>query len=116
MYGSLLYNQFNDKKEAITYLKKGVSANKAPKKIRQLASVFLNEKEYKRSEALLKFNIGNEPYRLQPRVDLAKFYLFQKNSIEAKKWIQSIIDTPIKVPSKKANDIKKWAVETYKKM
>lgn len=109
VYGIVLHDTYQRKKEAMAIMEKGVMKNKKTENIRNLALYYGHNGNLKKAEDLLKFNIGNEPFLFKPRLDLAVIY--QKTN-QKKKYIymlKEIIELPVKIPSEKVTEIKNEA-------
>jgi len=107
-YGHFLYQQ-GFKKEGLLKMNQGMNITVAPRITRKLAHTFFKEKKYSKTEKLLVNNTYNEPYRFSPKVDLAKFYKATQDTLKFVNTLKSIIETPVKIPSKKVIEIKNYA-------
>jgi len=104
-YGNELIN-LGDSQKGMELMEYGFSLNKAPKLCQGLAYTNIKQGNYKRAEELLKFNIGNEPYRFEPRMDLFNLYKGLSDYEKAKIIGQEIIDLPVKIPSEEVEAFK----------
>lgn len=95
----------------IKLMENAIKKDPNPKANIVLANLFLLQKKYSKSEILLKNNIGLQPSRFEPLVNLMDFYnntnQFHKKIIIAEK----ILNLPIKIKSKKI-DIYKQKAQT----
>jgi len=73
-FGKKLYRS-GYKEEGIFYLNKGFNITTAPKIGKTLAGYLMQNGNYKRIEEIYKLNIGTEPHRYEPRMDLLNLYL-----------------------------------------
>jgi len=102
------------KKEGLFYLNKNFKETSLPKVGNRLAGFYIDSKNYKKAEEIYKFNIGNEPYRFAPKMNLINFYKkCGRKRDELKIW-KEIVALPIKIPSKKV-DLYKKRGDTYLK-
>ena len=110
-YGKLIYKKFKQKQKGIELMEEAILKNNNPKKVRQLAFFYINDANYIRAEELFKFNIQNEPYRYQARMDLVKLYRKTNQLKKLKPLLKEVIDFPVKIPSDKVNEYKKSCLE-----
>ncbi|HEX8016321.1 MAG TPA: hypothetical protein VF465_13890 [Flavobacterium sp.] len=68
-----------------------------------LANLYLQQKKILNAEKLLLLNVGIEPFRFEPRENLLKFYIENKEFGKSLKTANKIINLPIKIESKKAH-------------
>lgn len=115
-YGEKVCTKFNRKKEGIKLMEKAIAKNNAPKEIKKLAYHYIKEKNYKRAEELFKFNILNEPYRYEARMDLVKLYKKTKEKDKLIPLLKEITDLPIKISSKQVDGYKKYATAYLKRL
>ncbi|WP_010178992.1 alpha/beta hydrolase-fold protein [Aquimarina agarilytica] len=104
--GYYLYNLGNYD-QGLKAMEKGYVFNKAPKLGRHLGYIYLNTQNFERASALFKENIGNEPFRYEPRMDLLKVYEATGNEKQIIQLCKEIIALPVKIPSKEVKDYKK---------
>ena len=95
--------------KGIREMELGLSLNVAPKLVKSLAYTHINYGNYKRAEELLQFNIGNEPFRFEPRMNLFQFYKNINAHNKAKQIANQIIDLKAKIPSKEVDNLKQVA-------
>ena len=62
------------KEEGLFYLNRAFKITAAPKIGKALASYLINEGNYKSAEEIYTLNIGTEPYRYEPRMNLLSLY------------------------------------------
>lgn len=87
-------------------MEESVKKKPIPKANYALANMYVSQHNYLRAEQLLQLNIGIEPNRLEPLVNLMDYYI-QTNNIPRKIAIANqIIAMPIKIRSKKADRYK----------
>ena len=102
----------------IKFMLKDYNATYNPSTGKFLAKYFEYKQNYKKAIELYKYNINIEPYRYEARMDLLS--LLDKNNQykEVVKLSNTIINLPIKIPSKKIDNYKKIAnnyIDKYSK-
>ena len=99
-------------------MEESIKKDPMPKANIVLANLFYIDQNYIRSEKLLTTNVGLEPFRLEPLTDLMEYYI-KTNQIQKKiAMAKKIINMPVKIKSKKADEYKnkaKIVLETEKK-
>ncbi|MDG1805930.1 alpha/beta hydrolase-fold protein [Flavicella sp.] len=103
----------NNKVDAIPFLEERLIQTSAPRIGRELAHLYYRKGNIKRTEELYKFNSLAEPYRYEARMDLLNLYLKTNNSSKANHLAKTIIDFPVKVPSKKVDYFKRKAKKVF---
>lgn len=106
-FAETVYHKFNRKKEALLLMEKAVNKNNAPKEIKKLANYYLMQQDFKKAEELFKFNVQNEPYRYEARMDLVNLYQNTNQLKKLKLLLEEVIGFPIKVPSKEVEEYKR---------
>lgn len=104
--GMLVYKN-GQIKEGLRLMELGTAKNRTPKNIFLLAKYHLKSKNYPRVEELLHDNIGNQPYRFAPRMELLKFYTRTKQNRKRCSIAHDVIQLPVKIPSPKIIEYKK---------
>ncbi len=113
--GDQLYQQ-GYKKECFQYMEMGWARSFAPGMGKRLARYYKENYNYKRAEEIYQDNIWNEPYKLQPRLEMISL-LSKTNRLEDRVALsKEIIDLPVKVPSKRAELIKSNTQKFYNRV
>ena len=92
---------------AFELLKKSASISYNPIPSEILAKEYIRQKNFAKADSLYKNLIKSIPYKLSHRFNLMKLYIKALKINKAKKIAKKIIDLPIKIPSQKAQQIKK---------
>lgn len=108
-HGLILVDLYKKKPKGLRKMLTGLQKHKTPSNTRKLALYYAFNKQPKKAEQLLKFNVGNQPFRFQPRYDLAKLQIHLKKYSEAKKNLKDLINLPEKIPSPKVDSLKHLA-------
>jgi|GEM_PF-2363143 len=108
-HGLILFHRLNKKSKGLRLMHMGVNRNKNFDDIRNLALYYAHTGNLKEAEKLMRFNVGNRPYLLKSRLDLAILQDKLQNKKQACKTLQYLIKLPIKIPSKTADSIKNEA-------
>ncbi len=101
--------QEGDPKLGLEMMENSVLKDPIPKANIALADLYLKQKNYHRTEQLLKMNIGIEPSRFEPRNNLLQFY--SKRNLHDKKieTANEIIHLPVKIASPEVTVYKETA-------
>lgn len=96
------YEKYTDQEvdQGIAMMENSVKKSKIPDANILLANIYTAQKNYTRTEQLLLTNVGIEPFRYQPRVDLLHFYIQTNQKEKSIKTAQEIIGLPIKIKSR----------------
>jgi len=86
-------------KEGIKYMEKGVQKTMAPNLVQNLAFHHQDLLNYERAETLLRLNVGNEPFRFEPKMDLLRILKKQNKNTQVDSLSRIIIDFPVKIQS-----------------
>ena len=82
----------------------------------ELLALYLNQEQmYEDAEKIYKINIGNEPFRFKPRMAYASFLGNQGRYSEQNVVLKSIVELPLKIPSKEVENYKRHASEILKR-
>lgn len=95
-------------------MENSVKKNPIPKANIALSDLYLQLRKYKRTEQLLKMNIGIEPSRFEPRNNLLQFYINRKLHEEKIKIATEIVNLPVKIASPEVDVYKKIAQSVLK--
>ncbi|WP_157366747.1 alpha/beta hydrolase-fold protein [Aquimarina agarilytica] len=112
-YGLYLYDK--DPKKAINIMEKAYAQNNSPRLAQRLAHKYLENGNLKRASELYKSNIGNEPYRFEPKKNLQVIYGLVFDQSKKDSIANLIIDFPVKIPSKKVDEYKQYSRNTLKR-
>ena len=95
----------------LVHLKHGFDQMPVPQFGQYLARAYQKNGQLKKAEDILRFNIGNQPYRFTPRIQYARFLNQQKRYAESRAVYRAILELPIKVPSAEVDAYKKEAAQ-----
>ena len=98
------------KKEGIQLMEDAFDKTHYPKYGEQLFKFYEKSHQLQKAEKTGEILIGLQPYKLQPRIELAQF-LEDKRPQQALLLYQSVINLPVKIESKKATEFKELAKE-----
>lgn len=101
--------------EGYALMEKEFKKTMLPKIGKQLAGFYLKDGNYYRAKAIYKLNIGLEPFRYEPRMNLISLEKKHNNYKEVVQLSKSIIDFPIKIPSEKIDDYKALSKKRIKR-
>jgi len=108
--GRNLYRQKHIKK-GLAYMDKAIQELPLPSFCNELTQYYLKQNNYSRAEELLRFSIGNEPFRFKPKMDLAHLYELTLQHKKAFDLYTKVQNLPIKIPSKTADNYKQIAAD-----
>lgn len=95
----------------IQLMKNSIKKDPIPKANIALSNLYLQQKNYRNTERLLRYNIGIEPSRFEPYINLMNFYTLTKSENKKIALAKKIIDLPAKIPSATVDKYKKMANE-----
>lgn len=88
-------------------MEKGFSKCVIPSIGEELAFKHLDNGNYKRAEEIFRFNIGLEPFRYAPKMNLLQLLQITNNKEQQKILAEEILNFPVKIPSPRINSFKK---------
>jgi hypothetical protein len=100
--------------KGIGMMENSVKKSKIPEANIILANIYTTQKDFIRTEQLLVANVGIEPFRFEPRINLLHFYIQTNQKAKIIKIAQEIISLPVKIKSDKVNVYKQEAKEYLK--
>lgn len=98
----------------IQLMENSIKKDPIPKANIALSNLYLQQKNYRKTAELLRYNIGIEPSRFEPRNNLLQFYIKRKEYKEQMKIANEIIGLPVKKPSSEVVFYKKIAQSILK--
>ncbi|MFC5976435.1 O-antigen ligase family protein [Flavobacterium salmonis] len=110
------YEKYTDQEvqQGIGMMENSVKKSKIPDANIILANIYTAQKNSVKTEQLLLTNLGIEPFRYQPRINLFHFYTQTNQKVKSIKTAQEIISLPVKIKSGKVNFYKQEAKEYLK--
>ena len=110
----LFYSNYKD--DGIKYIEEAFNKTSAPRIGKKLATLYIQQGNFKRAEEIFKFNMNVEPYRYEAKMDLISLYKKTKQHEKLIKMSQEVINFPIKVQSRTIDKYKQEAtnnIEEY---
>ena len=104
-------SEFGAKKSGLFYQEEGFRKTLYPKDGKYLAQSLFKNSNYDRTYELLKFNMGNEPYRFSPKMEMMHFLKHTGRLRELSFLCEQIIATGVKIPSDSITNYKKQAAD-----
>lgn len=98
-------------RKGIGMMENSVKKSKIPEANIILANIYKTQKKNIRAEQLLVTNIGIEPFRFEPRVNLLHFYIQTNQKVKSIKIAKEIVNLPVKIKSNSIGIYKKEAKE-----
>lgn len=95
--------------KGIGMMENSVKKSKIPEANIILANIYTTQKDFIRTEQLLVANVGIEPFRFEPRINLLHFYIQTKQKAKSIKIAEEIMNLPAKIKSNKINLYKQEA-------
>lgn len=95
----------------IQLMENSIKKDPIPKANIALSNLYLQQKDYRKTENLLLYNLGIEPSRFEPYVNLMNFYTVTKSENKKIAIANKIINLPVKIPSVTVDKYKKTANE-----
>ncbi len=95
----------------IGMMENSVKKSKIPEANIMLANIYTTQKDFIRTEQILLANVGIEPFRFEPRVNLLHFYIQTNQKVKSIKTAEEIINLPVKIKSNKIGIYKQEAEE-----
>lgn len=94
-------------KEGLLLMEKGFSKCVIPSIGEELAFKHMDNGNYKRAEEIFRFNIGLEPFRYAPKMNLLQLLQITNNKEQQKILANEILNFPVKIHSPRVNSYKK---------
>lgn len=101
--------QLGHKKEGVSLMENSFNKTLKPDIGRELAMYYLQEGNFKRAHEIYELNMGLEPFRYEPLMDLIDIHENVNHYAQVVSLAQKVVALPVKIPSEQVKEYKEVA-------